>query len=422
MSSHISSHFITKVDPILCVITSNYVKFLDSLNHVETEALFGLFSSLQVPDAQVDALRVKARSAGWIKVNNSVLSRALDRIIYVPPEPTLVGVETNPGPTPLQELTAGIGAAVGAAIAKTTKKKPAAKKAAKPAQAASSNPKPRRKARNRSNETATLGGVSNHLSNMTLARAPVSGGYSYNTRAAKRNPIISVPFNSVTNSTLSSLSTATPTIGFSITATTLTSFYDLSPVVNQAGGFQTAAFGVGVSNMAKCFSKWRMKKLMVTYIPCVSTATAGSLAIGATGENYLGTSPTFQQVTDCERMVVTPVWQAASVDITSIANNGSSEWLYVYASGATVAEQRQNYCCSLMLATFGLPAPAATKTDYGQFRFDGEIEFTDMSDIVGGVQTTVENKQSGEEHKEEELREIYVEATPEAPTKRGWLI
>lgn len=327
----------------------------------------------------------------------------------------LVGIETNPGPTPTQDMINGLATALGSALAKTEKKKVPTKPAPKRAAATKKKTK-----------SQTMTSVTQHLTNNVLSRAPVSGGVSYSSRGTKTHPIISMPFNSVSNSTLSVLSTASPTVGFSTTATTISSFFDLTPYSNVVGGLQDAAFGIGLKNVSKCFAKWRIRKLIVTYIPAVSTATSGSIALGATGENYLSTPPTFQQVTDCERMIVTPVWQGASIDITSVAANNPNEWLYVYSNTSTAAEQRQCFCCSLMLATFGLPAPTTTRVDYGQFRFDGIIEFTDMSDIAGGISTTTQvHQQPNEECKDnhdEYVEEYEYPSSSSTPIVRRKLI
>jgi len=322
------------------------------------------------------------------KPTHKALNKKVNNSSKHVPQPRLVCVELNPGPTPMQELVAGVGAALGQAVAKTQKKKVTVKKAKAEVRAMS---KTVRKKANKSVKSAYSGQllIADRLSGLTSVRAPIGNGYSFQSRTGKRNTIVTIPFNTVSNASFSSLSTSTYTTGFAVSNTLILAAYDLNPYNNANGGFMNSAFGQGMANLTKCFSKWRIKKLQVTYIPCCATTTPGSLAVGATGENFTTVNPTFQEVTDCEKMFVTPFWQAASIDITSVAANDPNQWLYTYVNGSTVAEQRQNYCCTLLLAAFGFPAPTTTFTSYGQFRFDGIVEFTDMSDIISGIASTV---------------------------------
>lgn len=211
--------------------------------------------------------------------------------------------------------------------------------------------------------------------------APVSSGGVY--RSSRRaNHVISVPFSSLSNSNVASNSVSGS--GFGVTATSTQTFYDLGPFDNTVGGFQSFPFGIGVSNIARAYSRFRIKKLMLTYVPMVPSSTPGIVAIGATAENFNTVAPSVQQVTDCQSSILTPVWSEASIDLTSVARLNDGEWLYCYRSGSTVAEQRQNYCCTLMSTMQGIGTQTSANQNYGYLRFDGVIEFTSLSDIIGG--------------------------------------
>jgi hypothetical protein len=225
--------------------------------------------------------------------------------------------------------------------------------------------------------------ITGSSSRSSLRAAPSISGVTTFTTASNKH-IISVPFSTISNSLLAVL-TATNYTSFGLSAVATSPFFDLSPSNNTLGGFQSYAFGVGVANIARAYARYRIKRLRLTYVPVVSTSTAGSVIIGATSENFLTTVPTPQNVADCQASLTTPVWQTASLDLTSVARI-NDEWLYVLANSATVAEQRQNYPCSLMASSLGIPANVSgANVAYGYIRFDGIIEFTSLSDIVGGV-------------------------------------
>jgi len=228
--------------------------------------------------------------------------------------------------------------------------------------------------------------VTKHIGNVTMAGAPTNAGVFYRSIGTRRNPIVTIPFNSVSNCYLG-VSAFGGSPGFvyaSGSAATWT--FDLNPFTNSIANWQQFAFGLGVSNLCKAFAKWRVKSLKVTYLPSCSTATNGTFVMGATGENFVSTSPTYQQVSDCERMMSGPLWSMQTMDISSVARNSPNQWLYCYISGNTVAEQRQNYCCTLLAQFFNVPT--AANSAYGQIKFDGELEFTDMSDVIGGFTST----------------------------------
>jgi len=248
--------------------------------------------------------------------------------------------------------------------------------------AAKKHLKTRKSKRGNKNATRSMAALTSHISNMSVSRAPVTLGYSYSGINKKKNPIITLPFNAISNCYLGVGSVAGQ--GFvNSSGSAASSSFDLNPFTNTVAGYQANPFGLGISNVTKSFSKWRIKSLRVTYIPAVATNVSGTFVLGATGENFIQNTPTFQQVSDCERMMSGPLWTMQSVDITSVARNNPNQWLYCYVNGTTVSEQRQNYCCTLLVAFFN--APSATNSNFGQLRFDGVIEFTDMSDVIGGV-------------------------------------
>jgi len=228
-------------------------------------------------------------------------------------------------------------------------------------------------------------GVASAMGSMTQSRqrivsAPNSIGLT--TFGNARESLITVPFSAVSNSTVDTLAGGS-TLVFRTAATAGGGAFDLNPISNTVGTLQSNPFGVGIANIARAYSRWRMKSLRITYVPVVGTASAGSVCLGVTLENYISNTPTFQQASDCSSSITTPVWQMASMDATPLMR-AAPDWLYVYVQGSTVSEQRQDFCCSLICAGIGLVAAGGANTTNGYLRFDGEIQFMSLSDVVGG--------------------------------------
>jgi len=199
---------------------------------------------------------------------------------------------------------------------------------------------------------------------------------------SKRNHIVSVPFNSL--SLASVASSAGGSAGFLYGGAAIAGAFDLNPIGNYNAGFQNAPFGIGIANVAKAYARYRMRSLRVTYVPVLGTGATGSVIIGATSEDVINITPTAQQVADCAASMTTPVWETATMDLSPALNvRSNKEWFYTYATASNAAaEQRQNYCCTLLPAGIGLAG--ATYTVQGYLRFEGVIEFTCLSDVVGG--------------------------------------
>lgn len=214
-----------------------------------------------------------------------------------------------------------------------------------------------------------------------LVSAPASTGLV--SRSARQSEhIISVPFNSISNCFLAA------NAGTSLfhDGVGVGSFqYDLGPGATGGGVYQQNPFGIGISNVSRAYARYRVKRLRVTYVPIVSTAAVGSVILGATTEAFLLNAPSPQVVADCQASLTTPVWKEASIDLSGLLmTDKNPEWLYVRSNQvATSADQRQNYCCTLVTAGIGLVGALA---DFGYLRFDGVIEFTSLSDIVGSME------------------------------------
>jgi hypothetical protein len=194
---------------------------------------------------------------------------------------------------------------------------------------------------------------------------------------------VSVPFNSISNAQVFGRVDGNST--FYISSGLYSQAYDLGLGVVPYGstGAMSNPFGIGISNIAKAYARYRVRKLRVTYVPIVGTAAVGSFVLGATSENYITNFPiNAQTAADCQVSMTTPVWQEASMDLSSLLmTDKNPEWFYTYVADSSDASQRQNFCCTLLSAGIGMQ----NVSTYGYLRFDGVIEFTSLSDIVGGA-------------------------------------
>jgi hypothetical protein len=263
----------------------------------------------------------------------------------------------------------------------TSAKQRKAPKQAKPQQAISKKPRRNGKKTNAMGAATVMNTQS--TARASIASAPATTGVvSFNKRGTTK---IRVPFSSLSNSQLmAGYSGSAPTpIQFAVSSSTTTFGYDLNPIGNAVGGLQNTPFGVGVSNVAHAYARWRLAALRVTYVPTVATQTPGVVILGATTEDYLVNTPTPQNVSDCQVSMTTPVWQTAEMNCQSLLDFERDTWFYVYIPANTVAEQRQEYQLSLLASSLGNTNTAIAT--YGYLRFDGVIEFESLSDIVGGV-------------------------------------
>jgi len=284
------------------------------------------------------------------------------------PKEWLVGVELNPGPPkrvlgdkgPLGNLIGELGSLV----SPPSMKRGQAKK----------------KKKNTSAPVRSVGGVMNSapLGSTNVVSAPTRAGTLTVQRAAGSH-VVRVPFNSISNTQLIFI-TGNTRVGFSTTAANTVSVqtYDLRPGINRDG--YTALdypFGVGIARIATCYTKYRVKRLRVTFVSTSPTSFSGSILLGANSDPQENSVPTPQNVADSQVSITTPAWQPCEMRLDSLLDPNLWYFTEYDGSGNTVSSQRQQ--CPLQLSVSSIGTSTATAV-YGYLRFDGEIEFTGIND------------------------------------------
>jgi hypothetical protein len=274
------------------------------------------------------------------------------------PSPRLVGIELNPGPRlPKSDATAAIaalGAAVGSAIAKTQKKKTSVTKKKKSS----------RKAPSLLND---LGGPISRLS------APAATGFRIQSQATSHSPFV------VKGKGLAGLVKSN---GTGATAATnrggagALSAFNIDPCGSGSTQTNWLLFPLTINRISSNFTRYRLKKFLLSYVPYCPTTTAGSVVIGAMAEVVSSTYITsFDSAATLPNSSQTNVWGFATVDCMR-PGGLRSEWLFLDSSAsAGEANQRQECPGAILVSLIG----NGVNGDYGCLHIDYEIEFDGLA-------------------------------------------
>lgn len=196
-----------------------------------------------------------------------------------------------------------------------------------------------------------------------VSSAPASVGIQHTNRQAR---VFTEPFDSLT------LQVITDNAGTPL----LNNFGVIDLVVATGAGGQAIVpgiFGPNVSNLARTFSKWRLKTLHINYEPFVSSSTSGALAFGYQGDPFTDFSNTFSNVGALIGAKSTSVWQPMSMSprvpqrqLYTLINSDP-------AASISAANQRDWAAGALCVAGRGL----GNNLTYGTLRLSGVIEFSD---------------------------------------------
>lgn len=279
-----------------------------------------------------------------------------------PPAPPLVGVELNPGPPGRLSEIAALGAALGSALAKTKKKK-------KTTPVATTT---RRK------KVSIASSAARSNDQLTKARG------LYVTAPNQVGRILSstvrhMPFVVSGHNRMCSLRTNTlgaPILYGSGNAAMTGNVGNIDPAGQGATTTNFFFFpGVVSFNLINCFLRYRIRKLVLEYVPTSSTATPANVAIATSPEVFTTiTSVLMDIVQSCENNICTPVWAPASFD--ALGPGGlRKDWLFVDSTN-TVSEaiERQEQAGSLLFALGGSPGVSAYLGDIWaswELEFDG---------------------------------------------------
>lgn len=148
--------------------------------------------------------------------------------------------------------------------------------------------------------------------------------------------------------------------------------FTVDPVGVSTTQYNWKFFPDTVVNVAKNFIQYRLKKLVLRYVPSCSSTTTGTFFLGVSPEVVAGNfSVTLATVSSLQNMVGFNAWQPVSLDL--MADGGlRNDFLFV-DSTVTSSESglRQEAPGTLCMAYTGAPA----STTFGILYIDYEIEF-----------------------------------------------
>lgn len=289
------------------------------------------------------------------------------------PSPRLVGIELNPGPksNPLKQfkgdqISAAIAAAAAVAGAAAAEKK---KKKTKINTVVVSRPGLRRTTR----LSHPMGSVNMPQHFDEYIKAPVQIARVSTNRSMKHTPFV------VTGRSVGGSMTAAITTGqahFHNIADTACScnVVNIDPEGSSSDAYNFAMFPSLVRNLAANFTRYRIRKLVLEYVPTQATSDAHSIIVSVcpevvTANQYLSSAT----VSAYQASRTGPSWAPFRFDLMQ-PGGLRREWLYV--DSTTVTDQnslRFETAGSLTFAYYG--AAPTVETAFGVMIFDFEIEY-----------------------------------------------
>lgn len=262
-----------------------------------------------------------------------------------------------------------IGSAVASAIA-TTKKK-ATKPSSKPAKAAPKKAKKKKSSGKLSSARLIMNGESSRLS-----AAPVNLGVTAQ-GSTRHSPVVIGA--SVLGATLRQMAT----VGLfqlknAFGTQTDTNIFNVDAASGGIIGTNFAWMTGPQVSLSTNFTRYRMRKFQIRYVPLVPTSTGGQVFIGSNPEvTTASNSFTFQQSAQFTTHVVTPAWQPCTFNAMA-AGGLRSEWLYV--DGIVTVQQAilRQESCGIMLFNANCPG-LAINTDVGHIWIDYELELAGLA-------------------------------------------
>jgi len=298
------------------------------------------------------------QAVAWIErlVDDYLVESAVSA---TPPAARLVGIETNPGPPPNSSspaaAIAAFGAALGSAIAKTKKKKTSGKKAGVA------------KSRKRS-ANLTIGAGS-----FKSTPAPVGMGFSLLPRQSTHTPFIvrgrGLMGQVKTNG--SGVVYFTNRDGAGAVAV-----FNMDPCGVGTNQNDWLAFPTTITKISECFVKYRLRKLVLHYIPYCPTTSSGCINIGCMKEVVVSTYvPTTDAVSTFPASMSTSVYTGCSLDL--LMDQGlSREWRFLDSTPESLeAGERQESVGSVMIQAQGV----GTNVAFGSCYIDYEIEYDGLA-------------------------------------------
>lgn len=167
-----------------------------------------------------------------------------------------------------------------------------------------------------------------------------------------------------------------------------------------------AAFGAIAGQMQTCFARFRLKKLVVTFVPTLPTSTAGIVSFSAGADPYDVAPSSLLSLTSSAYNITAPIWCPNTVlDLTPIVNDG--DWKYCSQQNNNVGDLRLGAPGSIQGYVSGVPSGTLTAGDtIGYLKVRAVIEFKSpiRSDLLGEQKTPDSHSKDSEQYDPYRLR------------------
>jgi hypothetical protein len=163
-----------------------------------------------------------------------------------------------------------------------------------------------------------------------------------------------------------------------------------------------------LSQITSIYQYYAFRELCITYIPAVSTATAGMLSFGVYQDaDNLTITPTFQQVLEMSPSMTCSCWGTSSM---TYRHTGTKIWETTNNSSAP----QDNFMQAVL---FGVGFNTAASTVYGKIHVAGIMDVYKTSFILTGVVSPFIDKRKLEIERERYNRFLRFEAAEAAEKK-----
>lgn len=147
--------------------------------------------------------------------------------------------------------------------------------------------------------------------------------------------------------------------------------------------------GLAIAEMCDLYTNYRFESLKMEFVPIFSTGWNGNIAFGITPDSYDIKPTSAMAVMSAGINFMTPIWQKATVDLSSIVGKNSRlPWFInkLVPNGATPADYQQNSTGSVQAYCSGLQK-LPVGTVLGFLHFSGVISLHGLArrDLIGNV-------------------------------------
>lgn len=285
------------------------------------------------------------------------------------PQPRLVGIELNPGPTPTSRAISAAASAIGAAVAKTVKKKKNIATTKKKKKGSSSSSSSRR------SQGSAQGVVNNIMRQFETREAPASWGFMTRPNA-NHSPFVVAGTGIACTVTSNASSNIIVTNSLGVNCAANSNIFNVDPTGGGTLNYNMALFPVDIINVTKNFLRYRFRKLVMRWFNTCTSSTPGSIYACVYPEVVsFTTNVGFSSIAQSQVSIGSSVWNQFEFDL--LAKGGlRKEWLYVdQAATNSEPQSRQESPGSFAMDITGY-GPSIT---YGSFYLEFEIEYDGLA-------------------------------------------